>query len=404
MSVISIMSGTFCGKDEVVESLRTSTGYTVVGDAAIIDSAQALSGLSRDKIARALTARTSVFNKFNREKERAVAWLRLATARALQDDDLLLDGFAGLLVPGAVTHALRVCLIADIRHRLDAALALGVVEKDALRTIRQSDEDCAAWVDAVFQNKDPWSAGLYDILIPMNDVDPAGAAGLILENLAKDAVRTTDASRRAAEDFALAARVGVHLVGEGHDVAVDAKGGTVILTINKNVMLLSRLEEELRAEAARVPGVGAVEVRVGSGFYQTDIYRKVDFEMPSKVLLVDDEREFVQTLSERLSLRDVGSHVVYDGESALNMVGTDEPEVMILDLKMPGIDGIEVLRRVKRESPGIEVIILTGHGSAQDRDTCMSLGAFAYLQKPVDIEVLSRTLHEAHEKIRNRAR
>ncbi|MCK9240346.1 response regulator [Desulfocurvus sp.] len=404
MSVISIMSGTFCGKDEVVERLRSATGYTVVDDAAIVDSAQALSGLSRDKIARALTARTSVFNKFNREKERAVAWLRLATAKALQDDGLLLDGFAGLLVPGTVTHALRVCLIADIRHRLDAALAQGVTEKDALRTIRQSDEDCAAWVDAVFHNKDPWSAGLYDILIPMNDVDPAGAAGLVLENLGKEAVRTTDASRQAVEDFALAARVGVHLVGEGHDVAVDARGGTAILTINKNVMLLSRLEEELRAEAGRVPGVAAVEVRVGSGFYQTDIYRKVDFEMPSKVLLVDDEREFVQTLSERLSLRDVGSHVVYDGESALDMVGSDEPEVMILDLKMPGIDGIEVLRRVKRESPGIEVIILTGHGSAQDRDTCMSLGAFAYLQKPVDIEVLSRTLREAHEKIRNRAR
>jgi DNA-binding response OmpR family regulator len=122
--------------------------------------------------------------------------------------------------------------------------------------------------------------------------------------------------------------------------------------------------------------------------------------VPSKVLLVDDEREFVQTLSERLMMRDMGSAVVYDGESALNLVRDDEPEVMILDLKMPGIDGIEVLRRVKGEHPDIEVIILTGHGSEADRKVCMDLGAFAYLHKPVDIDVLSETLKAANEKIR----
>jgi len=120
------------------------------------------------------------------------------------------------------------------------------------------------------------------------------------------------------------------------------------------------------------------------------------------VLLVDDEREFVQTLSERLMMRDMGSAVAYDGESALNMVRDEDPEVMILDLRMPGIDGIEVLRRVKETHPNIEVIILTGHGSEEDREVCMKLGAFAYLQKPVDIEILSKTLKEANEKIRQK--
>jgi CheY-like chemotaxis protein len=91
--------------------------------------------------------------------------------------------------------------------------------------------------------------------------------------------------------------------------------------------------------------------------------------------------------------------VAYDGESALAMVQEEEPEVMILDLKMPGIDGIEVLRRVKATRPDIEVIILTGHGSEVDRQTCMALGAFAYLQKPVNIEELSDTLKKANEKV-----
>ena len=84
------------------------------------------------------------------------------------------------------------------------------------------------------------------------------------------------------------------------------------------------------------------------------------------------------------------------------MLREDEPEVMILDLKMPGIDGMEVLRQVKATQPDIEVIILTGHGNETDRETCMGLGAFAYLQKPVDIDVLSETMKRANEKIQAR--
>ena len=75
---------------------------------------------------------------------------------------------------------------------------------------------------------------------------------------------------------------------------------------------------------------------------------------------------------------------------------------MILDLKMPGIDGIEVLRRVKATNPEVEVMMLTGHGSEADREVCMNLGAFAYLHKPVDIELLSENLKKAHEKIRQK--
>jgi DNA-binding NtrC family response regulator len=97
----------------------------------------------------------------------------------------------------------------------------------------------------------------------------------------------------------------------------------------------------------------------------------------------------------------MGSAVAFDGESALDLIAEDEPEVMLLDLKMPGIDGIEVLRQVKKTRPAVEVIILTGHGSEADRETCMKLGAFAYLHKPVDIDVLSETIKRANEKIRH---
>jgi Response regulator containing CheY-like receiver, AAA-type ATPase, and DNA-binding domains len=197
----------------------------------------------------------------------------------------------------------------------------------------------------------------------------------------------------------LAAQVEVALARQGHFVSVAARDGAVTLTIHQNVLLLSRLEEELKTIAGSVDGVTSIETRLGKGFHKTDIYRKYDFETP-RLLLVDDEREFVQTLSERLSMRDIDSAVVYDGESALDLMATDDPEVMILDLKMPGIDGFEVLRKTKETRPNVEVVILTGHGSEEDKATCMRLGAFAYLQKPVDIDELSATLKRAYDKVR----
>lgn len=121
--------------------------------------------------------------------------------------------------------------------------------------------------------------------------------------------------------------------------------------------------------------------------------------MPSKILLVDDEKEFVQTLSERLLTRNLESSVVYNGEEAIEFVNKDEPEVMVLDLKMPGIDGIEVLRRVKKEHPKVEVIILTGHGSDREESLAEELGAFAYLHKPVNVDLLAKVMREAYQKV-----
>jgi CheY-like chemotaxis protein len=225
---------------------------------------------------------------------------------------------------------------------------------------------------------------------------------LIEENILKDVVRTTAASRQAVDDFRLAAQVEVTLVEEGHDVEVTACKGAVTLSIHKRVLLLSRLEDELKSIASKVYGVESVAVTVGHDNSRASIYHKHDFSLPDRVLLVDDERELAQTLSERLQLRDMGSAVAYDGESALKIVKEDDPEVMIIDLKMPGINGLEVLRKVKQIRPEIEVIILTGKGSPADEEQCRRLGAFGYLQKPVDIEKLSELIKDAHMRVHYR--
>lgn len=403
MSVITVIGAAFSNKSSVIGELVAASTFRHIELQPILDAAAATSGLTETRLRGAFSAKTSVFNRFTHEKERSVAHLRLALAQLMQDDQLLITGPVSFLIPEKISHVLRVCVVADVKYRiLEAMHREGVAEKNALQQISRQDEDLAAWLKMLGRGIDPWAPGLYDIVLPMDKTSVADAAKLILDKAASDVVAKTAASEAALGDFLLAAQVEVKLAQEGHNVTVDAHKGAITLTINKNVLMLSRLEEELKAIVEKVPGVASVASKVGEGFHQPDIYRRYDFEMPSKVLLVDDERDFVQTLSERLIMRDMGSAVAYDGESALNMIKDEEPEVMILDLRMPGIDGIEVLRQVKSTNPDIEVIVLTGHGTEKDKETCMTLGAFAFLQKPVDIQVLSQTLMKANEKVQGK--
>ena len=117
-----------------------------------------------------------------------------------------------------------------------------------------------------------------------------------------------------------------------------------------------------------------------------------------RVLLVDDEQEFVETMADRLQLREVQATTAYNGEEALAVVEEEEPDVIVLDLRMPGIDGLEVLRRVKRAYPKIEVIILTGHGTQQDEEAARTIGAFDYVTKPADLDELVRRIKNAFQQ------
>jgi two-component system response regulator CpxR len=403
MPIITIFSGGFCQEGPVVQEVIARTGLRQITDDEVVAEASRRSTMAENKIKRALSSKTSVFNKFTLEKERSLAYIKLAVADLITTDNALITCFSGQLIPRSVSHILRVCLIAPKKYQISAAAEQqGLSEKDAARLVQRRAEDCSFWINTLFSNSDPWDPTLYDIVIPVDKMPVQDAAALIADNAGKDIIQPTADSKQALEDFRLAAETEAALVREGHTVAVSAKNGAITLTINKHVLMLNRLQEELKSIAEPIDGVKSVETKIGKDFHKTDIYRKHDFEMPSKVLLIDDEREFVQTLSERLMMRDMGLAVAYDGESALNLIKEDEPEVIIVDLKMPGVDGFDVLRKVKETRPEIEVIILTGHGHEEDRKLCMDLGAFAYLQKPLDINVLSETIQKANEKIRQK--
>ena len=117
------------------------------------------------------------------------------------------------------------------------------------------------------------------------------------------------------------------------------------------------------------------------------------------VLLVDDEEEFADAFAERLRLRGFTPHVANNGDQALRMFEECGARIIILDIKMPGMDGLEVLRRIKKRDPEAQVIILSGHGAEKDELHARGLGAFEYLRKPADIGAVLEALKRAEKKL-----
>ena len=116
------------------------------------------------------------------------------------------------------------------------------------------------------------------------------------------------------------------------------------------------------------------------------------------VLLVDDEEDFLRTIIKRLSKRGIRAQGASRGEQALAMLAEEARDVVVLDVKMPGMDGIEVLKRIKAQWPTTEVIMLTGHASIDAAMEGMGCGAFDYLMKPADLEDLLYKLEDAYRK------
>jgi DNA-binding NtrC family response regulator len=120
-----------------------------------------------------------------------------------------------------------------------------------------------------------------------------------------------------------------------------------------------------------------------------------------KLLLVDDEKAFLDTITKRLEKRNLSAAAVYCGKDALiELENNKSIEVVILDVKMPEMDGIQTLVEIKKSVPLVEVIMLTGHATVESAIDGMKLGAFDYLMKPCDIELLVKKVTEAADKKR----
>lgn len=118
------------------------------------------------------------------------------------------------------------------------------------------------------------------------------------------------------------------------------------------------------------------------------------------VLVVDDEQEFCEAIVKHLSKKDLYCEMAHDGDTALDMIQNKRYDVVLLDVKMPGRDGIETLREIKRITPMVEVVMLTGHASIEAGVNGIKFGAFDYLRKPIEIAALVERLDAAYDRKR----
>ncbi len=114
-----------------------------------------------------------------------------------------------------------------------------------------------------------------------------------------------------------------------------------------------------------------------------------------KVLLVDDEEEFVAALLERLSIRNINAEGASTGEEALSKFSGTKFNVVLLDVKMPGMSGLDVMENIKSMCPGVKIILITGYGSAQLGEEGLEKGAYHYFTKPINIDDLVDKIKEA---------
>jgi len=117
--------------------------------------------------------------------------------------------------------------------------------------------------------------------------------------------------------------------------------------------------------------------------------------MTEKVLLVDDEKDFVEALEERMRTRGMDVKSTVSPKEALEIADKESFDAIILDLKMPGMDGLEILKILKEKSPELQIILLTGHATVQNGIEAMKLGAMDLIEKPVDIVTLTEKIKKA---------
>lgn len=399
MPVIAIFSGIHTSGKEVAAQIASRLECDLVEED-LLDAVSKKYKANRGDLVRTLRGETSFFNNLTHKWENHLVFLKAEVADRLIAIDAVLSSRAALMIPKEITHVLRICIVADHSFRVDRAMKKENLSKNAAEKIIDEDDICwERWTRALF-NRSPWDRSLYDLVIPSHSLSIEEASSLVLENAAKTAINPTSESVQAVQDFMLASKINAQLALAGHSFCdVTARRGLVKIIINKNVLRLEHLEKELKKLVQPMNGVKEVSTQVGPRYNQPDIAVKFDFEVPesskANILLVDDEQEYITTLSERLQMRDFKSDVVLNGEKAISYIEASQTDVMVLDLRMPGIDGIEVLRRVRQSHPDIQVIVLTGHGTDKDKKIVLDLGAFAYLEKPVSIDLLAQTIQEA---------
>ena len=390
MAIIAIFGALYCHGKEVAEKVAARLGYHLV-DEEVLELAASNSSIPIEKFVRAMRGGSPLFARSVQQRNLCIAHIKAAMAELAERDNVVCHGLPGHLLPRDVGHIVRIRLSAEWDYRIARAIeGRRITRRSARKMLKKDDEEQKNWTGQLF-HLEPWDERLYDFMIEMHTTTVERAEKLICERGRQDLTSLMPESQKVMADFAFATKVNAALAEKGCYVEVFSDDGSIMILATQLAAEKRLRRGRIKELVERVPGVTSCEIFPED---EPSVSKK-----PSGVLLVDDEVEFVQTLSERLQMRDLNTAVAYDGREALTRIQSSEPAVMVLDLRMPRIDGVDVLRKVKKDNPNLEVIILTGHGTEKDRELTLELGAFAFLEKPVEAEILVKTIREAYEKI-----
>ena len=398
MTIVAIDGMSFCPVETVLEEVAERLGFQCFTQDALLAEAARASRITTNTFKRLIENRTSPFGALRDNRPVQIASLRVMLAALLERDSVALGGSLGYLLPSSATHIMKVAIVASRDYRVAKGCAAGLSSDQAEQAVAERDEARAAWAKRVV-GETPWRPDLFDMVLPADSLSSEEIAGRIVDNARKEVVATTDSSVAALGDYRLAGELQLVFARRGVDVDVACRDGDVQIQIKKHAIFLERLKKQLVEIATAFPGVRSASANPGPKYQAANLYLDLRDALPSKVLLVDDEKAFVETLSKRLHTRKIDNVVAYGGAEALIRVKQEMPDVMVLDLKMPGIDGLDVLRVVKENNPETEVIVLTAHGSDNEERLVFQLGAFAYLRKPVDIRELTDTMTRAYQRV-----
>lgn len=402
MNVITIVSPKGCSENQLIKRICDRTNFQLVTDDEVFSELAKRLKTTQEKI-RDCIVQPGLFSQINKLKNKQKLCLfKLVIGEKTQEGSKVYFGLGSYFFPMGLGNILRLSFGADLHYRIgNYAKDERVSIEKAEKVVRQYDKMLVEFTKRYF-NKSPFDTSLFDANIDVSKYKKEEVIDKIIELQKLKSSGAKAEYGQSFEDFILANKIQLWYLEKSEDVDVECGKNKIKIYLNKVKYLSSKnMEnyiENIRKMLPDFIGNKEVEITIGKGFDYPQPFG-VELRETRKVLLVDDEVDFVDTLSERLQARWFKTAVTYSGEEALDKIEEDQPDVMILDLKMPGIDGIEVLRRVKQTHPDTEVIILTGHGSEKEKQLAFELGAFAYLEKPVDIELLSATIRKAYDKV-----
>jgi FixJ family two-component response regulator len=428
MPVIAVFSGAYCSAETIADEVARRLDYTLVAQ----DLAQQVArraNLPENKIVRAMLGSRGWFDALSHEWEKSLSHLKAAVAEIVGTDGQILIGPAAYLIPQPITHVLRVEITADREYRIDqAAKETGATADEAARLLDQADEDLARWTSQLLGHI-TWDPFFHDLKFSLPDQSAEEVVEAISHTVSQKSLQPTKASRQAAQDYQLATSLQLALQDKGaYGCEVTAQQGKVTVVITPKPtpkgalartvqsLRLDSIEQEIREICTSTPGVNSLDIRPGasliSGSWPVAEPKASPAESttappddepvkahePLRVLLVDDDEELVTHLKKRLVARGLEVATALDGEEGVEAARQGIHDVAVVDLKMPGIDGIETLRQLKVVQPMLQVIMLTGCGTIDTAFEVGRLDAVQFLQKPYAFNNFLRDITAAGER------